>query len=504
MGSSYAGLMEFLVETFGDDNGSQERWEQVKDHYRSIEHWGAIHTRPLTQPYVYDADSIIKTHNFLVEANYSNGYRAAMRYQWANDSLYKAEVYIMPGVGDEEILNRPLIVGDAFDPLNKRGIEDLKNEPRYRNLLAAEGGDGYKTPRELGYDLVFVNFKQGGGRLERNSAILTRIIEEIHDQSNGPIVLAGISMSGILARMSQLYAMPENNKRKEYLFPQVIGWLSIDSPQMGAAISPLQRALWSMIRNEELARIMELGDIGNTLAVQYFQLNVPGAHQMLMTHFYPKVGYKSQVYDNFQAHLNQMGSFPDVFSVGIAYSNFKIPHPDIDPSQKHSLKELSISEAGYKYPLTVGGVNGSPFRAELEPGSTGNWYYQVFLDKQGSQMEELKSKERFTGTFVPIRSALALNVRDPFRYGQIENGSFVNGIHNRKVSEKSAFDEVYWMSEKNDYQREFFDEFSIVEPSQQDHRFEHMVFDKELMGLIEQSLNQIQLRTAWVPVMGIY
>lgn len=495
----HAGVIDF-IEEWWDDDGSEDRVEEVKAFYSKFEYWDQPEVRPLSQPFLYDSSDVQLQY---FKAKEGTPQYPSMVLVHQADTLYKAKVYILKGQGDTLLLNQPLVVGDAFDPLNKRGLEDLLNQERYANLLKVDPDDGMITPREMGYDIVFVDFKQGGGRLNYNAEILTSVLLKVQSQSESPMVLAGISMSGILARMSLLYSESKNNVYNRELLPNVIGWLSIDSPQQGAVITTLQRALVSMIKDEDMAEIMALGDVDNTLAAQHFQLNVPGAYQMLKTHYNDGAHFSSEVYDNFQAHLIRMGEFPKRYGVAIAYSNFYLPHPNQDPLQRQVYKRLKVKEARYSYDIEAGGADGSRMQAELEPGSTGNWYYNLFEGTQGEYMQEAIAgeDEAFKGTFVPIRSALYLQGIDWKTFAQTEDGSYTDGEYNRQVASYSLFDRVYWMNGPNQYAREFFDQSG---DEIEDLRYEHMVFDRALMAQIEKALKRIQYQSAYVAATGLF
>lgn len=497
-----SGIIEYLQEVF-DGDGGQERYRDVVSFYSRFDYWDSLPEQPDTLGYQYNPSEFQLRYNLYKDASIAN--EASLLLEHSQDTTYRAYVYIYPGSGDNELLNKPLIIGDAFDPLDLRGVEEMRADKRYQNLTSLNPNDSIQSPRDLGYDVVFVNFKQGGGRLELNSGLLAKTIEVIQQRSPAPIVVAGVSMSGILARMALLYGERANNVQGRFLFPQVKGWVSIDSPQEGAVIGPLQRALWSMIVDEGIARGLDFLGEDNQLALQYFTINVPGAHQMLKTHYYVEHGDKSDHFLNFQKSLKKMGNFPSQFGVGIAYSNFYMPNPEMDKRGRQEVKKLVISDADYSYSLEAGGPDGATFESEFEPGSTGNWYYELFEGVQGAYMRESKNNpgpESFKGTFIPIRSALALGDVPWRTYGQTPE-LYENGLDNRQVGADSEFDRVYWMSGPNQYASEFFGE-TLTEEHPDELRYEHMVFDAQLVNQIAEALIMVESQAAMMVSTSLY
>lgn len=182
-----------------------------------------------------------------------------------------------------------------------------------------------------------------------------------------------------------------------------------------------------------------------------------------------------------------------------------MPNPEMDKRGRQEVKKLVISDADYSYSLEAGGPDGATFESEFEPGSTGNWYYELFEGVQGAYMRESKNNpgpESFKGTFIPIRSALALGDVPWRTYGQTPE-LYENGLDNRQVGADSEFDRVYWMSGPNQYASEFFGE-TLTEEHPDELRYEHMVFDAQLVNQIAEALIMVESQAAMMVSTSLY
>ena len=155
-------------------------------------------------------------------------------------------------------LRRPLVMVDGFDPGDKRDFwSTIKDQPM-EALLPRERDDrglyellnGTKSPwdetsdvdaglvsalQEDGYDIVFVNFKEGAGDIVKNANQLRNLFndvlnEQYRDNKTEEIILIGPSMGGVITRIA-LTQM--ENEGEEHL---VKSWISFDSPHKGANI----------------------------------------------------------------------------------------------------------------------------------------------------------------------------------------------------------------------------------------------------------------------------
>ncbi|MGY0393252.1 T9SS type A sorting domain-containing protein [Bizionia sp. KMM 8389] len=153
------------------------------------------------------------------------------------------------GVGEYElflssdnILDKPILLVDGFDPSDSRditGIYDLLNYEENGNT--SNLGD---IVRAEGFDLVILNFPiytrtadntviDGGvDFIERNAMILVDLINLINDQKvgNAQNVIIGPSMGGLISRFALNYMESANLNHDTRL------WISFDSPHHGANV----------------------------------------------------------------------------------------------------------------------------------------------------------------------------------------------------------------------------------------------------------------------------
>lgn len=191
-------------------------------------------------------------------------------YYWETVySPYTLDVAILFNPRNDKLkLRRPLIMVDGFDPGNKRDYySTLKDQPldsylpKERDVRGLyELLDGQRSPwdkfddndleindqeqdagmvkalQEQGFDIVFVNFRNGAGNINENAnrirSFLNQVINDTlyRDNKTEEAVLVGPSMGGIITRI----ALTEMEKAGEEHFVKT--WISFDSPHMGANI----------------------------------------------------------------------------------------------------------------------------------------------------------------------------------------------------------------------------------------------------------------------------
>jgi hypothetical protein len=468
-----------------------------------------------------DAVNIAKTFG------YAHKCRAALKITyWGRSPLsygitYSAMVYVFPGKGDQNLYNKPLVVGDAFDPSNGRDAWGIYSKPQYRNLLATDPDpatqpmNSTNTPRAEGYDVWFIDFAQGGGDIYLNAGIELRLIQWLKENNAGRVIVGGPSMSGVVARTAMLYSMPQNNLADGYgkpgrdLASNVRGLLTIDSPHQGASISAkMQEVVYSASRDADVNGVVGLAtsfgaDQSNTAIGSWNELTVPAALEMLYGHYYPDsrespTPFNTLSHDAFYNSLSAMGDLrKDIANVAIAYSNFHVPYKGgINPDVETVVGKMNIKAPGglvlFSSSIKAGGDNGGKY--EFYPGSIGNWYMQYWKLKyaQYLDMNAFNSStayggtEVFAGTFIPIQSALGLSSSiDVF-----SNPSLAT------VQANSMFHKVYFMDRE-------YNNYSYLNPNPPnswpslfnfDKRFEHIVFDPEVMGKISEGLAFIEKR----------
>ncbi|MBM3496386.1 MAG: hypothetical protein FJX72_19005, partial [Armatimonadetes bacterium] len=93
--------------------------------------------------------------------------------------------------GGDDPWDHPLLVVEGFDPANEKGLW------RYHDMSP----EFFWTLRNLGRDVLFLDFENGGRDMALNADVVERAIEMIHQASGGrQITVAGLSMGGVVAR----------------------------------------------------------------------------------------------------------------------------------------------------------------------------------------------------------------------------------------------------------------------------------------------------------------
>ena len=207
-------------------------------------------------------------------------------------SLY-GESTNYPGEGEyqiflssDNILDKPIILVDGFDPGDTRDI------PGIYDLLDFEGTSGTENLADLlrveGFDIVILNFPTyirtadgatidgGADFIERNAMVLVELIETINTAkaSNSPEqnVIIGPSMGGIITR----YAL--NYMENQTLDADTRLYISFDSPHHGANVPiGLQHQL-NFLANNTLSPVTELQPLINGF------LKSSAARQLLIDH----------------------------------------------------------------------------------------------------------------------------------------------------------------------------------------------------------------------------
>lgn len=336
------------------------------------------------------------------------------------------------------------------------------------------------SPREAGYDIFFLDFSQGGGDIRKNAKLLTKVMETLEANSSSKYVVAGISMSGIVARLALLYSLPQNNTYNSKILTNAKGFFTVDSPLQGASIGDLQSMVWSVM-GDTLAQI-----VGSAPVDQYAQLSVPAAHQMLYGHHYYRENSEDESYTsymkqsdaqaNFYNMLKEMGDYrSDLPFATIATSNFHKPHPELDMTVRNEVQKIDrwvlrrSIYAGGQYPYQ---------KYELYPGSCGNFYYDLVNFGRGtsSPQENATSGEKFKGTFIPIHSSLDL------RGFEVLNPSLDRSENN--LARYSPADRCfYFQNQYNEYRGDY---------SVDGMRFSHIYFNYMTMQKIQAALQFIE------------
>lgn len=196
------------------------------------------------------------------------------------------DAYVFLGDGNREI-TRPVLVVEGFDLENNIGWQEIFDRLSVENVAPQLIADGY--------DLVIMNFADATDYIQRNAFALSHLIEWVKEEkpSTEPIIIAGVSMGGLVARYALSWMEDQDLQHDTQLL------LSFDAPQQGANI-PLGLQYWVWF----FSAYNEKADLYREI------VNSPGAKQMLVTHynFFPNT---STLRSDLFAELSALGEYPD-------------------------------------------------------------------------------------------------------------------------------------------------------------------------------------------------
>ncbi|MCZ6750343.1 MAG: IPT/TIG domain-containing protein [Acidobacteria bacterium] len=161
----------------------------------------------------------------------------------------------------------------GFNPVPR---DDCDN-PRVEKEL--DLGGIARTAWDMGFDVYFVFWCNGGDYIQRNAFVLMRLMEDIRAAGLGPsekVFVFGSSMGGLVSRYTLVRMETEGNPHEVDLF------ITFDSPHRGAYIPLAVQYTGRYFRDlTELAR-----SVGVTLPdrPELRTADVPAARQMLLLH----------------------------------------------------------------------------------------------------------------------------------------------------------------------------------------------------------------------------
>jgi hypothetical protein len=141
---------------------------------------------------------------------------------------YSGNYKIYYGCNNGEQIKKPLIFVEGFDPLNTNRIDnpdtisDLYHIANQNRLVG--------QLRNRGYDVIILDFANGGAKIQANAMVLMALINTINQQitTSNELVIVGASMGGLVARYALAYMEQHNKDHKTRLY------VSFDTPQQGA------------------------------------------------------------------------------------------------------------------------------------------------------------------------------------------------------------------------------------------------------------------------------
>ena len=189
-------------------------------------------------------------------------------------------------------LTNPVVVVEGFDLDNSMNWDELYELLNQENLI--------EDLRSEGFDAVVLNFTDAVDYIQRNSYVITELIDRVQSEIDpaSDMVLIGPSMGGLASRYA--LAWMEN----EGIDHRVRTFISFDSPHRGADI-PLGLQYWvSFFSGQSADAAYILG-----------RLNTPAARQMLVYHLTDPpgtTGESDSLFGGFEAELAAIGGWPSL------------------------------------------------------------------------------------------------------------------------------------------------------------------------------------------------
>jgi hypothetical protein len=211
---------------------------------------------------------------------------------WKPLQTADVKVCYLYGKGNEDtrVIKKPIIFLDGIDPLNNRNIKKIYSE--YINDLddKKNGINLGEKLRNEGYDIIIIDYKDGGDLIEKNGLAVIKALETIYETHKSTLqqnfIIIGPSMGALVAQ----YALAEAEKRGINHRTQL--FISFDGPHQGAnmPIGILQGAGY-FFKNHNLP----IPDFKNSFQngpfytlEDKFPSNVPAAKQLLLHHYQSK------------------------------------------------------------------------------------------------------------------------------------------------------------------------------------------------------------------------
>ncbi len=237
------------------DFGNGQGWQAVTPDQAFTVSWPDYGSYTLSYKITYTDQSVFVSHSKLLLENTGAAPQAGKTeaFDVGYNLLPDLEVPLSSGQGQNlgatlqieygcgnQSLRRPFIYVEGFNPdafgdLDFADLWQALND--YRIGFPANDGftDIWNNLQQGGYDLVYINFDEGGGDLLENALVLEAAIDWVNQTkaANGstePNVVWGESMGGVVARIA-LREMELAGKAHECSY-----YVSFDSPHLGANV----------------------------------------------------------------------------------------------------------------------------------------------------------------------------------------------------------------------------------------------------------------------------
>lgn len=372
------------------------RWDLDASDGINFSAWYRSQDQPATIAHHYSTGGM-KLLTFELRLTYSNGANHTRTKQY--------ELFVAPAptniFGDQSgnklflwqsydgVYDKPVVHVEGFDPLND-------NIPA---LNYAVGRDLFELVRLYGYDILSLEFNNGGIAIEDNAPILlgaTRFAHNLLSNREGAVQVVGVSMGGVIAR----YALAESEGRSEnsgnHIEHYVNTFVSFDSPQIGAHINTNFQSLIQSHGNQQ----------------QQALLQSTAAKQMLFQNPY------GQLNQDFYNRIRSLNNTPNGYTNGyprrcanfsISNGNFNSNYPQHNTSTPLATLRIypEVTVGFFDIPLPTETINLYAQTRDLWPGST---FTNDLTRLHQSGILQLPAPGSFWGLFFHVRGTYRFQV----------------------------------------------------------------------------------------------
>ncbi|MEO5929513.1 MAG: T9SS type A sorting domain-containing protein [Candidatus Kapaibacterium sp.] len=157
-------------------------------------------------------------------------------------------------------MRKPVILVEGFDPANEKSTLNIWTD--YSGFIS--------DLRAAGYDVLILNFSNGGDYIVRNAYLLETVIDQVNAEkelngSHHELVVIGASMGGVIAR----YALADMESRAEEHHARL--YVSFDAPHRGANVPLGVQSMFAALQQHVPPRYQNV-------------LSCPAAKELLMYH----------------------------------------------------------------------------------------------------------------------------------------------------------------------------------------------------------------------------
>jgi hypothetical protein len=250
-----------------------------------------------------------------------------------------ADIVISYRNQNDQVLRRPLIVAEGFDPGWITSPEEPEGENTFdgfirsvrnsgsaalRNLISGNNIFDPNSPSE--YDIVYVNWRNGTDFLQRNAFVLEEVIREINrlkQPLNGvlqPNIVLGSSMGGVIARMAlgRMDRGGGQNGAGGFAAHQTNLYVSLDAPHQGANVplgyqAAARHATRMYVSTGGLAVAIEIIQLlrnGPSPLLNLLLADQPASRQMLMNRIDINYNQNNAAHQQFLQELRTQWAYP--------------------------------------------------------------------------------------------------------------------------------------------------------------------------------------------------